>query len=188
MRVTVFCSANSGIDPKFFAAASEFAEGLVQRRGELLYGGAQVGLMGHFANEVIRRGGVARGAITEGLAKTREMAHEGLKELVIVKDLFDRKRWMMDNADAFVIFPGGYGTLDEALEVITWKSLDCFDKPIVFVNLEGFWQSQIKVFEEFMDRGFIRTRPAGSELFEVRNTIEEVWAVLDGSGIVTVRE
>lgn len=178
-RVTVFCSANKNIDPKFFDAAKEFSIGLVKRGWELIYGGAQVGLMGQFADSVVEAGGVARGAITEGLAKNIETPHRGLAELVMVKDLFERKRWMNDEGDAFVIFPGGFGTLDEALEVITWKSLKCHDKPIVFVNLDGFWQSQIKAFGDFADRGMIR--PGGLELYEVVDSVEEVWKVLDGS-------
>lgn len=176
-RITVFCSANDGLDARFLHAAEQFAQGLARRGWELIYGGAKVGLMGHFADHALKAGGVARGAITASLAETQEVPHGGLQELLIVKDLFDRKRWMNDEGDAFVIFPGGFGTLDEALEVITWKALKCHDKPIVFVNLDGFWQSQINAFKDLAARGVIR--PGGLELFKVHDTLEEVWSYLD---------
>lgn len=178
-RVTVFCSAVSTIDAAFFTAADEFAQGLARRKWELLYGGGQVGLMGRFADAALAAGGCVRGAITEDLAKGHEVAHRGLDELLIVEDLFERKRWMMEEADAFVIFPGGFGTLDEALEVITWKALGCHAKPIVFVNLKGFWQHQIKVFDEFVNSGVVRKE--NRDLFVTCDTLDDTWMVLDGA-------
>lgn len=178
-RVCVFCSANSNIKPEFFRAAAQFSQGLAQRGWELVYGGAQVGLMGQFANEMLKAGGVARGAITEGLAAEREIPHDGLSELLVVKDLFDRKKWFMEEGDAFVIFPGGFGTLDEALEVITWKMLKYFDKPIVFANFSDFWKGQLEAFAGFASDGMIR--PGGLDIFQVCNDLETLWKVLDGS-------
>jgi uncharacterized protein (TIGR00730 family) len=180
MRAAVFCSANSGLDPEFFVAAEAFSAGLAKRGWELIYGGSRAGLMGCFADAMLAAGGVARGAITKDLAAEREMPHEGLQELVIVPDLFERKRWMMDQADVFLIFPGGFGTLDEALEVITWRALGHHDKPIVFVNLDGFWQSQIEVFREFSRNGMIRS--GGMDLFEIHDALDTIWTVLDGLG------
>ena len=183
-RIAVFCSANSEIESEFFALAKSLSEGLARRKFQLVYGGARVGLMGALADAMLEAGGIVRGAITESLAATREMPHKGIQELVVVKDLFDRKRWMMDHADAFVILPGGLGTLDEALEVITWRALKCHDKPILFVNIGGFWQSQLNVFAELEKRGMIRARVGGesrgeAQLYQVCNTLEEVWTVLD---------
>ncbi len=176
-RVAVFCSANPKLDAAYFTAATVFSKNLAKRGWELIYGGAQIGLMGRFADAQIEAGGIARGAITEGLARTQETPHRGLKELVIVKDLFDRKRWMMEEADAFVIFPGGLGTLDEALEVITWKSLGELDKPILFVNVRDFWQNQLDTFQGFAAQGMIRT--GGLELFKVCARDEQIWKILD---------
>lgn len=176
-RVGVFCSANDHLEPAFLEGAAQFAEGLAQRGWELIYGGAQGGLMGHFATHAVRAGGVVRGAVTEGLGATKEIPHQGIQELLIVKDLFARKKWFMDQSDAFVVFPGGFGTLDEALEVITWKSLNCIDAPIVFVNLNGFWQRQIEVFQEMSARGVIRAR--GLELYDVCDTVEETFRILE---------
>lgn len=179
-KVTVFCSANDNIDPRFFRAAGLFSAGLASRGWELVYGGANVGLMGHFANEAIRNGAKVRGAITAELAKGFEVAHKGITELVITQDLLERKRWLMDAGDAFAIFPGGLGTLDEALEAITTKGLGSHKKPIVFVDLDGFWQSQIKVFQEFAMQGMIRAE-GGLRLYEVCETVEETLAVFDGA-------
>lgn len=177
-RVAVFCSANNDLEIGFFKAAEAFGRGLAERRWELIYGGARGGLMGCFADAVLKAGGVARGATTEGLATGQELVHPGLQELVIVPDLFDRKKWMMAEADCFVIFPGGFGTLDEALEAITWKALKCHDKPIMFVNLEGFWQSQMDAFKGFASRGMIRT--GNLDLYQVCDSVDGVWKILDG--------
>lgn len=186
-RVTVYCSANVDIEPRFYGAATEFAKGLAGRGWELIYGGARVGLMGRFADEMLKAGGVVRGAITEDIARGHEGVHEGLTELVVVKDLFERKRWMMDHADAFAVFPGGLGTLVEALEAITFKALIGPQRPILFVNLFGFWQAQIKAFQELALEGMIRAE-GGLTLYDVCETVDETWAILDGASKDLVRE
>jgi uncharacterized protein (TIGR00730 family) len=175
--VAVYCSANPGLDAKIVEEARRFAQGLAQRGWELVYGGAAVGLMGVLADECLKAGGVARGSITHDLARKQEIPHRGLQELVMADDLFERKRWMMKEADAFVIFPGGFGTLDEALEAITWKSLGCLDKPILFVNIDGFWQTLINAFGDLASRGVIR--PGGLDLYEVVDSAEAVWRSLE---------
>ena len=177
-RVAVFCSASTNISPYFFVEAGVFAKGLAMRKWELVYGGAANGLMGHFANETLKNGGNVRGAIPKKLMDETEVPHRGLTEMVVTENLFDRKSWMMDNADAFAIFPGGLGTLDEALEVLTWKSLDYHQKPIVFVNVDGFWQHQIKVFQHFALEGMIRD-DRGLSMYDVRDTAEDALAVFD---------
>jgi uncharacterized protein (TIGR00730 family) len=179
MNIGLFCSANAGVDKSYFSAAEEFARGLAARNWEMIYGGAACGLMGRFADAALECGAKVRGAITADLAAMHEMAHGGLTELAVVQDLFDRKRWMMDRSDAYAIFPGGFGTLDEALEVITWKSLACHEKPIVFVNLNGFWQHQLAAFKKFEEVGMIR--PDNLKLFEVVDRVDDLWKVLDDS-------
>jgi uncharacterized protein (TIGR00730 family) len=176
-RIAVYCSASSKLEPEFFTEANLFAEGMVQRGWELIYGGAKVGLMGRFADRCLELGGVARGSITKKLAEGYEVAHPNLTELVVVDDLFDRKRWMNDLGDAFVLFPGGLGTLDEALEVLTWKSLGYHAKPIIFVNIAGFWQNQIHTFQEMAKRGVIH--PGGFNLYHVTETASETLHLLD---------
>jgi uncharacterized protein (TIGR00730 family) len=177
-RVAVFCSASSNISPFYFVQAGVFSKGLASRGWELIYGGAANGLMGHLADEALKVGGTVRGAIPKKLMDVTEVPHKGLKEMVVTENLFERKSWMMDNADAYAIFPGGLGTLDEALEVLTWKSLDYHQKPIVFVNINGFWQHQIKVFQQFAIEGMIRT-DRGLSMYDVSDTAEEALAAFD---------
>ena len=178
-RVTVFCSANEVRDAAIVSCADGFSRGLAERDWELLYGGGRSGLMGFFADRALAAGGVVRGAITEGLARGSEGLHSGLTEILIVKDLFERKKWLMEEADAFVIFPGGFGTLDEALEVITWKALGCHEKPIVFVNTGDFWKDLLNTFESLARKGMIR--PGGLKLYEVTADLDGVWRILDGA-------
>lgn len=133
--------------------------------------------MGYFADQMLGLGGVVRGAIPQILADGSEGLHPGLNEAVIVDDLFARKKWLLEKADAFAIFPGGFGTLDEALEAITWKALGCHSKPIVFVNCTGFWQPQIEAFEKISGRGMIR--PAQLDLYKVCDTVEQTFKYFD---------
>ena len=167
--VAVFCSANSNLAPDIEAEARRFGRELAFHEIELVYGGGHVGLMGIVADGCLTAGGVVRGAIPHDLAKTAEIAHKDITELVYVDDLFERKRWMMERAAAFAILPGGFGTLDEALEVITWKALGHHDKPVVFLNIQGFWSGQLRVFQDMMDKGFIRDQH--KNLYQVADTI-----------------
>ena len=157
LRICVFCSANESLPPSVYREADVLCDELRARGAELLYGGGRYGLMGYFADQCLSRGVPVRGAITKRLDETFETAHRGLNELKIVKDMFDRKRWFIDESDAFVIFPGGIGTLDEAFEVITWKSLGEFDKPIVFVNIDGFWDSTFAMLQDLESKKVIRS-------------------------------
>ena len=178
LRICVFCSANEGLPLSFLSEADLFCQELARRGAELLYGGSRDGLMGHFADRALAYGVPVRGALTSRLDLTSETAHRGLTELIIVKDLFDRKRWFLQESDAFVVFPGGFGTLDEALEVITWKGLGELDKPIVFVNLEGFWDSTFAMFKDLASKKVIR--PGALESFVSVTKAQEVFKALDG--------
>lgn len=176
MRACVFCSANSGLPENVLKEAELFCDELKARGGELLYGGGKAGLMGYFADQALKRGIPVRGAITKGLAEGFEVAHPGLTELVIVSDLFERKRWFLEQSDVFFVFPGGFGTLDEALEVITWKSLKELDKPIVFVNIDGFWNSVLDSYRDLARRNVIR--PGGLESYFVARNSKEAFTLL----------
>lgn len=175
--VCVFCSANDGLSPRFLKEAEIFCEQLQKNGAELLYGGSRDGLMGHFADEALKRGVAVRGALTKRLDLTSETRHKGLNELVLVNDLFERKAWFLREADAFVVFPGGIGTLDEALEVLTWKGLGEIDKPIVFVNIDGFWDSMIAMFEDLAHKKVLRAGALQS--FHVVTTSHDVFACFE---------
>lgn len=176
IRISLFCSAREVRDPRILEQGAEFARELADRKWELLYGGERSGLMGYMADHVLAAGGVVRGIAPESLASH---LHPGLHEALVVKDLFERKKWLMEKADGFVIFPGGFGTLDEALEAITWKALGYHEKPIVFVNTDGFWQDQLNVFKRLSEHGLIP--PDGLGLFAACESIAETLKVLESA-------
>lgn len=177
VRVCVFCSSSTGLDPMFFAEAERFCRGLADRGWALNYGASSSGLMGHFADEALKRGVPVRGAIPRYIEEQGEIIHTGITELVRVGDLFERKRWMLERSDAFVVFPGGFGTLDEALEAITWKQLGQVDKPIVWANLKGYWQSQLKSYDEMARAGAIS--PEALKGFDVAGSVDEIFRALE---------
>lgn len=127
--------------------ARRFGEWMGERGQGLVYGGSQSGLMGVMADAVLKTGGQVVGYLPKGLFPS-EIPHRRIQKLVEVSDLFERKKMMMNDAEAFVILPGGVGTLDEFFEVITWKSLHCFDKPIYLLNHNGFWDSLLVLLKD----------------------------------------
>jgi hypothetical protein len=171
MRVCVFCSSKLDFAPSLIEECRRLAKWLVGQQHSLVYGGAQAGLMGLMADEVLASGGRVVGYLPEGLFPS-EIPHKRLTELVQVKDLFERKKLMMENSDAFVILPGGIGTLDEFFEVLTWKSLDCFDKPILLYNIDGFWNSLLALMQDLKEKNVFASNLM--DCFEVCETMEDL--------------
>ncbi len=171
MRVCVFCSSKLDFSPSTLDACRNVAQLLVRQGHSLVYGGARVGLMGLMADEVLALGGKAVGYLPKGLFPL-EIPHHGLTELVETRDLMERKQLMMENSDAFVILPGGVGTLDEVFEVLTWKSLNCFDKPILIFNKDGFWDSLLVMLEDMQTKKVLTPNLMGC--FKTCNTTEEL--------------
>lgn len=153
-RVCVFCGSSTGSDPVFGDAARALGRGLFERGLELVYGGGSIGLMGIVANEVLGRGGVVRGVIPHSLF-IREVGHRGLTECRVVDTMHERKQIMVDLADAFVSLPGGFGTLDETFECLTWAQLGIHAKPIVLVNVRGFWDHLVQACDRMVTEGFL---------------------------------
>lgn len=146
-----------GHDGVFRKSAARFG-GLLGAAGiELVYGGGRVGLMGSLADAALAAGGRVTGVIPTDL-KRAELAHPGISELVVVDTMHDRKREMFKRADAFVALPGGPGTLDETIEVLTWRQLRLHDKPVVVVNQDGYWQPLLDLLEHTIAQGFARDR------------------------------
>ena len=156
MRIAVFCGSSSGTAAAYDAAARDLADALVARGHGLVYGGASVGLMGVLADAVLERGGEVIGVIPDGLFE-REIAHPGLTEMIAVTSLTERKAVMAGLADAFVALPGGYGTLDELFEMVTWAQLGVHEKPCFLLDVDGFWSHLTRFLEHAADEGFIRT-------------------------------
>jgi uncharacterized protein (TIGR00730 family) len=153
-RVCVFCGSSKGFRPAYVKAAHDMGKALVRRGTGLVYGGGGVGLMGELADTVMAGGGEVIGAIPHALV-AREVAHRSITELVVVRSMHDRKAKMMELADAFVAMPGGYGTFEEFCEVITWAQLGLHQKPCGLLNVEGYYDSLLNLFNRGVDDGFI---------------------------------
>lgn len=154
-RVCVYLGSSPGARPDYTAAAERLADRLTARSLGLVYGGAQVGTMGVIANRVSAGGGEVIGVLPESM-RTREIAHAGLTELHIVDSMHERKLMMMDLADAFVVLPGGSGTLEELFETFTWLQLGIHRKPIGLLDVAGYWDQLINFLDHTVAEGFLR--------------------------------
>jgi uncharacterized protein (TIGR00730 family) len=154
-RICVFCGSSPGNDPVFAEAGRALGRAMVERKLELVYGGGSIGIMGVVADEILSRGGVVRGVIPHSLF-IREVGHRGLTECRIVDSMHERKQAMVDMSDAFVTLPGGYGTLDETFEALTWAQLGIHQKPIVLVNTRGFWDHLVAACDRMVTDGFLK--------------------------------
>jgi len=154
-RVCVFCGASSGRSPAYAEAARSFGAALAGRGLGLVYGGGRVGLMGAVADAALGGGGAVVGVIPQELV-VRELAHGGLTELCVVGSLHERKALMSELSDAFVALPGGFGTLDELLEQLTWSQLGLHAKPIGLLDVAEYWRPLIELARHATEEGFVR--------------------------------
>jgi uncharacterized protein (TIGR00730 family) len=181
--ICVFCGARNGHDPAYREAALHFGEQAGEAGLEVVYGGGDVGLMGILADAVMEKGGRVVGFIPSALLE-REVGHRGITDLVITRGMFDRKDRMIAQADAFVILPGGLGTLDEIFEVLTLRQLGYHDKPIVLVNVRGFFDPFVALVEHVIREGF--ATPGCGELYRTVDAVSEVLPVLGVGAPTTV--
>ena len=154
-NICVYCGSNSGSRPVYTQVAREFGSLLAQRHIRLVYGGGRVGLMGTIADAVLAGGGEVTGVIPQSLV-SREVAHLGLKDLRVVASMHERKALMTDLADAFVAMPGGFGTLEEFAEILTWAQLGLHRKPHGLLNIEGFYNPLLAFFDHAVAENFVR--------------------------------
>ncbi len=160
-RVCVFCGSNAGARGDYADAARALAAALVERKLAIVYGGGNVGLMGVLADTALGRGGEVTGVIPQTLVD-KEVAHQGLTELLVVETMHERKALMNDLSDAFIALPGGFGTLDEFFEVLTWSQLGFHGKPCALLNVAGFYDRLLAMLDHAVAEGFLR--PAHREL------------------------
>jgi uncharacterized protein (TIGR00730 family) len=153
----VFCGSNAGTNPRLAAIAMQFGKLLASESITLVYGGGHVGLMGIVADAVLAKGGKAIGVIPRALWD-REVGHRGLTELHIVETMHERKALMASLSDAFVALPGGLGTLEEIFEVWTWAQLGIHDKPVAFLDAEGFFAPLLEFLDRAVEAGFVRAQ------------------------------
>jgi len=154
-RVCVFCGASSGRVPAYADAARQFGAALAARGLGLVYGGGRVGLMGAVADAALAAGGEVIGVIPQELVD-RELAHGGVTELRVVGSLHERKALMAELADAFVALPGGFGTLDELMEQLTWSQLGLHAKPVGLLDVEDYWHPLVALARHATEEGFVR--------------------------------
>ena len=162
--VAVFCGARVGTDPAWRAGAEALGRGLAANGMCLIYGGGRIGLMGAVADGALAAGGQVRGIIPDFL-RAREVAHPGVADLQVTDTMHRRKALMFEQADAFVTLPGGLGTLDETVEVITWRQLGLHDRPIIIANIGGWANPLLALLNASVNDGF--ADPTARALYEV---------------------
>ena len=154
-KICVYCGSGPGTDPAFAQAARDFGTILAKNGIGLVFGGGTIGMMGELAEAMLDRGGEVTGIIPEFLV-AREHAIKGAHELILTRDMHERKRKMFEMADAFVALPGGVGTLEEIVEQMTWAQLGRHKKPILLANIEGFWEPLCALLDHMKTLEFIR--------------------------------
>ncbi len=154
-NICVYCGSSQHVDDAFKQAAAETGKILAENGMGVVYGGGHVGLMGIVADHALAAGGEVIGIIPAHIAD-KEVAHKSLTELHVVKTMHERKQMMVDRSDAFVILPGGLGTMDEFFEIFTWWQLGLHDKPVILVNINGYWDSLLTLIDHIIAQGFAR--------------------------------
>jgi uncharacterized protein (TIGR00730 family) len=173
--VCVFCGSSAPGDPRYRDAARALGALLARRGVDLVYGGGSVGLMGELADAALGHGGRVTGVIPAGLF-AREVGHTGLTELHEVASMHERKQLMYDLSDAFIALPGGLGTLEELAEVATWSQLGLHSKPVVLLDVDGFWEPLVSQLDRMAVTGLLK--PAGRDLIQHTRSAEEALGVL----------
>jgi uncharacterized protein (TIGR00730 family) len=174
-RLCVYCGSSGAVEARYREAASELGARLAAAGIELVYGGGRVGLMGLLADAALTTNGKVTGIIPRRLLDA-EVAHLGVTELVVVDSMHDRKQLMAEKADAFAVLPGGIGTLDELFEMLSWKQLELHDKPILLVDIGGYWAPLRALLDHIVVKGF--ARPQTRRLLHVVPSVSALMAAL----------
>lgn len=175
-NAAVFCASASGTDPVYKAVAEELGHALATRDIGVVYGGANVGLMQAVAQAALAANGRVIGVIPEILVD-REVAHTGLTELHITNTMHTRKAMMGERADAFIVLPGGFGTLEELFEVLTWHMLKLHAKPILLLNINGFYNQLVAFLDHCVAEGMLK--PKAREILIVADSVQDILLKLD---------
>jgi uncharacterized protein (TIGR00730 family) len=170
-RITVFCGSSSGTEEIYTLQATLLGETLAKRNIELVYGGANVGLMGAVADGVLNNGGKAIGVLPNFL-RSKEIAHKQLTELILVDTMHERKTKMNDLCDGVIALPGGFGTLEELFEMLTWAQLGLHKKPIAILNVDGYYDALIIFTQTMVDKGLLKE--VNQQMLLVSDTIDDL--------------
>lgn len=180
--VCVYCSSSSAKDTVVEQEIRTFGREIARRGVTLVYGGSSRGLMGALADEVVAAKGRVIGVVPKAL-QGREAAHQGLTELKVVATMHEREQMLFDLADAFVAFPGGFGTLEEIIEMLTWKQLGIHGKPVVFANIGGYFDPMLAQFDAAIRMGYARKEDR--ILYTVADTTASILTLLDGAPVLS---
>ncbi|MEO1448263.1 MAG: TIGR00730 family Rossman fold protein [Bacteroidota bacterium] len=154
-RICVFCGSSSGQDPVYRSAAQEMGRALVKAGIGMVYGAGNVGLMGVIADEMLTHKAEVIGVIPDFLMK-KEVGHTGISELIVVDTMHQRKALMAEKSDGFISMPGGYGTLDETFEIMTWAQLGLHQCPVGLLNVKGYYDPMLRMLDHMVEEGFLR--------------------------------
>lgn len=176
--VCVYCGSSKTSDPRFNAPAKELGEALAKADITTVYGGGSPGLMGTVADAAMAAGGKVIGIIPDHILRL-EVKHNNLTELHVVPSMHVRKQMMAERADAFVVLPGGIGTLDETFEILTWKYLGLHDKPVLIANIDGYWDPFQGFFDHMRQYGFVRDEHCRT--YTMVNSISDIMDILTHS-------
>ena len=179
-KICVFCASSHKVDEKYFDIAERTAKTLVDNNITTVYGGGAVGLMGRLADVAMQNNGKVIGIIPKFMMDV-EWGHKNITELILVKDMHERKKKLVEDIDAIVILPGGSGTLEETMEVITLKRLGKFTKPIIFINTDGFYDSLFQLFDKMIEERFMRKEHRN--MWISINTPEEIISAVKSSPV-----
>jgi len=174
--VCVFCGARNEVPKAHLDEGKLFGDMLAKRGIRLIYGGGDCGVMGAVANAVLKSGGQVTGVFPMSL-KNIENEHSALSEIIMVESMHERKRIMFERCNAIVVLPGGFGTMDEMFEIITWKQLKFHQKPIVIFNHLGYWDRLVDLMENIIEKGF--ARPETRDLYQVVDSLEGVFKAVE---------
>lgn len=170
-RITVFCASSFGTEKIYEEQANALGKTLAEQNIELVYGGANVGLMGAVADGALNAGGKVIGVLPNFL-RSKEIAHHGLTELILVESMHERKTKMNDLCDGVIALPGGFGTLEELFEMLTWAQLGLHKKPIAILNINGFYDSLIELLKGMVEKGLLKD--VNQKMLLVSDNIEDL--------------
>ncbi len=180
--VCVYCGSSNHVDDSYKHAATAVGTALAEHKLRVIYGGGHVGLMGKLADAVLAAQGEVVGIIPDHIC-AHEVQHPGLTELIVVDSMHTRKKMMADKSDAFVVLPGGFGTLDEAFEILTWKQLGLHSKPVVLYNVGGYWDPLIALIDSMVKEHFAPSED--NTMFTNVDTPEAMIAALEAPHNIT---
>jgi hypothetical protein len=178
IALCVYCGSAGAVPESYRQAAIDLGTAIGAAGGQLVYGGGRVGLMGLCADAAMAAGATVIGIIPDFLMR-HEVGHGAVSELVVVPSMHERKALMFERADAFAVLPGGFGTLDELFEMLTWRQLGLHDKPIILVDIDGFWQPLLALIEHMVASGFVK--PAAAALITRVASVAEVLPMIAAS-------